>query len=107
MADLAAELGWPLLVVARRSLGTLNHTLMTLEVARGRRLRVAGVVVCETTPVTGAAEDTNVEELRRRMGVPLLAVVPHRRDRLPTASPELAAVDWRRLAEVGGKRDPE
>lgn len=107
VADLAAELGLPLLVVARRSLGTLNHTLMTLEVARGRRLRVAGVVVSETTPATGAAEETNVEELRRRMGVPLLAVVAHQRDRLAVASPELAAVDWRCLAELGGKSDPE
>ena len=71
VADLAAELGLPLLVVARRSLGTLNHTLLTLEVAWARRLRVAGVVVSETTPVAGAAEETNVEELRRRISVPL------------------------------------
>ena len=47
VADLAAELGLPLVVVARRSLGTLNHTLLTLDVARARRLPVAGVVVDE------------------------------------------------------------
>jgi dethiobiotin synthetase len=76
VADLVAALGLPLLVVARRSLGTLNHTLLTLEVARGRRLRVAGVVVSETAPVSGPAEETNVEELRRRVEAPL-AVVPH------------------------------
>jgi dethiobiotin synthetase len=77
VADLVAALGLPLLVVVRRSLGTLNHTLLTLEVARRRGLRVAGVVVSETAPVSGAAEETNVEELRRRIGAPLLAVVPH------------------------------
>jgi dethiobiotin synthetase len=77
VADLVAVLGLPLLVVARRSLGTLNHTLLTLEVARRRGLRVAGVVVSETAPVSGAAEETNVEELRRRIGVPLLVVAPH------------------------------
>jgi dethiobiotin synthetase len=77
VADLAALLGLPLLVVARRALGTLNHTLLTLEVARGRGLRLAGVVVCETAPVSGPAEETNVEELRRRIEVPLLAVAPH------------------------------
>ena len=38
VADWAAELGLPLVVVARRSLGTLNHTLLTLEVAHSRRL---------------------------------------------------------------------
>jgi dethiobiotin synthetase len=77
VADLIAALGLPLLVVARRSLGTLNHTLLTVEAARGRGLRVAGVVVSETTPVCGPAEETNVEELRRRLDVPLLAVAAH------------------------------
>ncbi|HVS37859.1 MAG TPA: dethiobiotin synthase [Gemmataceae bacterium] len=105
VADLAAALGLPLVVVARRSLGTLNHTLLTLEVAFSRRLPVAGVVVNETTPVQGPAEETNVEELRRRIGVPLLAVVPHQPDGVPRLCPETSAVDWRRLAE-GGDREP-
>jgi len=94
VADLAAALGLPLLVVARRSLGTLNHTLLTLEVARARRLRVAGVVVSETGPVNGPAEETNVEELRRRIGVPLLAVVPH-------GAAEVPSVAWWALLNVG------
>ncbi len=97
VADLATELDLPLVVVARRSLGTLNHTLLTLEVAQVRRLRVAGVVVCETSPMTGMAEETNVEELRRRIGVPLLAVVTHQRKGAPWAAP---TVDWRRLADL-------
>jgi dethiobiotin synthetase len=93
VADLAAALGLPLVVVARRDLGTLNHTLLTLEVARHRGLPVAGVVVSETAPVRGAAEEANVEELRRRIDVPLLAVVPHRPGP-PAEVPALAAVDW-------------
>jgi dethiobiotin synthetase len=77
VADLAGELGLPLVVVVRRSLGTLNHSLLTLEAAARRGLRVVGVVVCETTPVCGVAEETNVEELRRRTDVPVVAVIPH------------------------------
>ena len=96
VTDMAAELDLPLLIVARRSLGTLNHTLLTLEVAQARRLRVAGVVVCETNPVTGPAEQTNVEELRRRIRVPLVAVVPHQREGTPWAAP---VVDWESLAD--------
>jgi dethiobiotin synthetase len=96
VADMAAALGLPLLVVARRSLGTLNHTLLTLEAAQVRRLRVAGVVVCETNPVTGPAEETNVEELRRRIRVPLLAVIPHWREGAQWTAP---VVDWGRLAD--------
>jgi dethiobiotin synthetase len=91
VADLAAVLGLPLLVVVRRSLGTLNHTLLTLEVTRGRRLRLAGVVVNETEPVSGVAQETNVDELRRRLDVPLLCVVPHQPGLRPAG---LAGVDW-------------
>src|SRR5438067_1143262 len=47
VADLVALLGLPLLIVARMSLGTLNHTLLTVEAARRRGLAVAGVVVSE------------------------------------------------------------
>ncbi len=97
VADLVAALGLPLVVVARRSLGTLNHTLLTLEVARTRGLSVAGVVVNETTPPATMAEETNVEELTRRIAVPLLAVVPYRSDPSSDVPPALAAVDWWQL----------
>jgi dethiobiotin synthetase len=96
VADLAHELGLPLLVVARRSLGSLNHTLLTLEVAAGRGLGVAGVVVSAATPVRGVAEETFVDELRPRLRVPLLAVLPYCADEA-LAVGALAEVDWRRL----------
>jgi dethiobiotin synthetase len=104
VADLAAVLGLPLVVVVRRSLGTLNHTLLTLEVARGRGLPVAGVVVSETAPVRGPAEEANVEELRRRTDVPLLAVVPHRPGGVSADEPALAGVDWWSVLAVEGWR---
>jgi dethiobiotin synthetase len=97
VADLALVLGLPLVVVARRSLGTLNHTLLTVESARGRGLRLAGVVVSETAPVAGLAERANVEELRR-LGVPVLAVVPYRAGGYEEEIPAVSAVDWWSLA---------
>jgi dethiobiotin synthetase len=97
VANLVAALDLPLVVVTRRALGTLNHTLLTMEVARIRRLRVAGVVVSETVPPQGLADATNVEELRRRMGVPLLAVAAHQADGAREDEASLAAVDWWRL----------
>jgi dethiobiotin synthase len=45
IADLAMQLGFPVLVVARSTLGTINHTLLTLEAVRRRALDVAGVVM--------------------------------------------------------------
>jgi dethiobiotin synthetase len=97
VADLAVELDLPLVVVARRSLGTLNHTLLTIEVAQQRGLRVAGVVVTATTLMQGVAEETNVEELHRRLDVPLLAVLPYQPHPRGDEVPAMAAVDWWRL----------
>ncbi|MGL4550004.1 MAG: dethiobiotin synthase [Gemmataceae bacterium] len=91
VADLIAALGLPAVVVARRSLGTLNHTLLTLEVARARGLDVRGVIVSETAPPAGAADETNVEELRSRCRV--LGVLPFGADD--------AAVDWWSVAGGG------
>lgn len=43
--DLAADLGYPLVIVASPGLGTINHTLLTLESARAAGLEVAAVVL--------------------------------------------------------------
>jgi dethiobiotin synthetase len=45
MVDLMVRLGLPVLVVARARLGTINHTLMTLEALSARSLAVVGVVM--------------------------------------------------------------
>lgn len=97
VADLALDLALPLIVVARRSLGTINHTLLTVEAAQRRGLRVAGVVITATTPVTGVAEETAIEELQRRLDVPLLASLPHQGDSQEMEA--LQSVDWWRLAQ--------
>ena len=43
--DLAADLGYPLVVAASPGLGTINHTLLTIEAARAAGLEVAAVVL--------------------------------------------------------------
>jgi dethiobiotin synthetase len=45
MADWIAMLGLPVLVAARTALGTINHTLLTLEALRARSLNIAGVLM--------------------------------------------------------------
>ncbi len=79
MADLAASLGTPLIVVARKRLGTVNHTLLALREAARRGLHVLGVVLNAWDP-TGAplseADERNLEELRARLDVPVLGELP-------------------------------
>jgi len=43
--DLAVELGLPLVIAARPGLGTINHTLLTIEAARAAGLEVRAVVL--------------------------------------------------------------
>ena len=45
IADLIVRLALPVVIVARSGLGTLNHTLLTLEAARARDIPVAGVIL--------------------------------------------------------------
>lgn len=45
MTDLMEQLALPILVVGRSALGTINHTLMTIEILRRRDLLIAGVVI--------------------------------------------------------------
>jgi dethiobiotin synthetase len=76
MADLARELDLPLLVVVRSALGTINHTLLTLESAVARGLSVAGVVISHSTGRLGGAEASNLDALRRALGSALVGEVP-------------------------------
>lgn len=101
MADLAAEFGFPLLIVARPGLGTINHTLLTVDVARTYRLRVAGFLFCETGPRTSdPSVATNAREIERRSGVLFFGTIPYGNtsDLLHEGKP--STVDWRKLAET-------
>ena len=57
--DFARELDLPLLIAARAGLGTINHTLLTLESARAAGLRVRGVVLTPWPAGAGALEESN------------------------------------------------
>ena len=46
LADLCREMHLPCLVVAQSTLGTINHTLLTLEALRTRSMELAGIVLC-------------------------------------------------------------
>lgn len=76
MSDLASDLGLPLLIVARPSLGTLNHTSLTIEAARRRGIDVLGVVINRFPASPGLAERLNPEQIVRMTGAPVVGVFP-------------------------------
>jgi dethiobiotin synthetase len=72
--DLAVELDLTLLIAARPGLGTLNHTLLSLEAARTHGLRVAAVVLNQWPEEPGPLERSNLETLRKLGEVELLTL---------------------------------
>jgi dethiobiotin synthetase len=61
--DLAAGLALPLVVAASPGLGTINHTLLTLEAARSAGLEVAMVVLTPWPDVPSTVEASNLETI--------------------------------------------
>jgi dethiobiotin synthetase len=74
--DLARELGLPVVVAARPGLGTLNHTLLTLESARAVGLRVAGVVLTPWPARPDRLQASNRETITRLGGVDVGTLPP-------------------------------
>jgi dethiobiotin synthetase len=84
--DLAVALGFPLIVAARPGLGTINHTLLTLEAARAAGLTVAGVVMTPWPQEPSVMERSNRATVARVGGVDVAAL-----PRLPDGSPPALA----------------
>lgn len=102
MATLASRLGLPLLVVARARLGTINHTLLTLEVGRARGLGVAGVVVSRGEGPLSSADLRNLERLRSELSGLWIGDIPPLE---PGQRPPDAAIDLDALLDRIGRGD--
>jgi dethiobiotin synthetase len=76
IADLAHELGAPVLVVAEPGLGTLNHTALTLEAMAHRGLELAGVVIGTWPPEPDLACRSNIRDLETLAARPLAGAMP-------------------------------
>jgi dethiobiotin synthetase len=68
--DFFASLGAPLVLAARSGLGTLNHTLLSLEASRARGIEVMGIVMI------GPEHRLNIGSLERWAGAPVIGMIP-------------------------------
>lgn len=81
MIDLIKDLGYPVVLVGRTRLGTINHTLLTLEALRNRSIPIAGLVFNNPEPEIGdICEQTNPEVIEAFGQVPILGIFPHLSD---------------------------
>jgi dethiobiotin synthetase len=96
VCDLAADLAYPLVVVAAPDLGTINHTLLTLESARAAGLYVAAVVL-NPWPEDPTEIERNNRETIAELGKVRVETLP----RLDLTNPET----WPPLHLPTGRKD--
>ena len=92
--DLAIDLGLPLLIAARTGLGTINHTLLTIEAACNSGLTVAGVVMTPWPHEPEPIELSNRETVERLGGVPVSGLPPTDPGSLAKAGSHLPVGEW-------------
>jgi len=77
MIDLAERLGYPTILVGRTRLGTINHTLLSVNLLTQREIPIAGIVLCRTEPASGPEELYTPADIARLVdGIPVVEL-PH------------------------------
>jgi dethiobiotin synthetase len=94
--DLAIDLGLALVVAARTGLGTINHTVLTVEAARAAGLRVAGIVMTPWPREPEPIELSNRETVERLSGVAVSGLEPTSPLELALAGGRLPLDRWLR-----------
>jgi len=76
--DLIKDLSLPVVIVARPGLGTINHTLLTIEAARNRGIDVIGIIInCAEKLKKDVSAGTNPGVIEMLTGVQVLGFIPH------------------------------
>ena len=97
--DLAVELDLPLVIAASPGLGTINHTLLTIEAARAAGLNVTGVVLTPWPDEPSDLEENNRETIGRLGDVSVCTLPETSPDDLAEAGRGLPVDEWLEVAE--------
>ncbi len=95
--DLAVDLALPLVIAASPGLGTINHTLLTLEAARAAGLQVLAVVLTPWPDDPGPVEASNRKTISVQGEVEVEAL-PH----LDLCEPDSWAIEGRLVQAIAG-----
>ena len=70
------DIAYPAILVADGRLGSINRVVLTYEYAKQHHIEVKGIIVNDTTVVDPFLLKTNIEDMTRYTGIPVLGVVP-------------------------------
>jgi dethiobiotin synthetase len=96
ISDLAAEMGFPVLVVTQNRLGCLNHTMLTVRSIANQGLHCAGIALNNRLGETDIAVATNAQILEKIVDIPVLTGLAENVSQLPTS--------WRQIIESTNER---
>ncbi|QDV21152.1 ATP-dependent dethiobiotin synthetase BioD 1 [Gimesia panareensis] len=100
IVDFAEKLKYPLLIVARAGLGTINHSLLTIEVLQQRGLTIAGLILNDVDPeLSDASRLSNAEQIQKWTSVPVLSFVPFDWQSNLLRYQTQDRIDWRQLSQ--------
>jgi dethiobiotin synthetase len=92
--DFAVDLGLPVVIAARTELGTINHTMLTVEAARAAGLRVAGIVMTPWPTEPAPIQTSNRDTIERLGSVPVSGLPPTDPGSLVAAARSLPVDEW-------------
>lgn len=76
--DLIKDLGLPSIIVTKPGLGTLNHTILTVEALKNKKIPIKGYIInYSESAKNDIAEKTNPEALRELLDIPFLGTMPY------------------------------
>ncbi|MCK4752179.1 MAG: dethiobiotin synthase [Planctomycetes bacterium] len=108
LLDLAAEFALPTVIVTRPNLGTINHTLMTIDCISAAKLKIAGIVINSYNAIEATVAENSAEQvITQCSGVNVLSIVPFDESiNIEAQNPgeltaqALADCDWEKLAQM-------
>ncbi len=76
--DLIKDMGLEVIVVSRPTLGTINHTLLTVEALKNKKIPIKGFIINYSNVIKDdISEKTNPPILREILDIPLLGIIPY------------------------------
>lgn len=94
LLDLADKLNADVVIVTASTLGTLNHTELTVHALRTRGIEPVGLIIGSWPSRPGLTEECNADDLPRVTGVPVLATIPEGAGKLSPEAFRKAVPSW-------------
>ena len=80
MIDWMQELNAPVVLVARAGVGTINHTVLSVEAMKARNIHIAGLLFNDLSQDDPEIIKDNVKMIQKLSGIPVIGIIPYQPD---------------------------